>query len=99
MEGGDVAGLRPLPVEQIVSAIVAAFPQSVREPNGPSSEWIDWLSQDESSSFQVEWSSHHVRVDLRPLDRDIANMFIDVMSAFGCPLYDPQTGERFDSGL
>jgi len=100
MDGGVIDGLRTLPIEDIASAILAAFPRAVREPNGPGSEWIVWESESERGSFQVEWSSQYVRVDLRPLDHDIANRFIDIMTdRFRCPLYDPQTRERFDSTM
>jgi len=98
MDGGTVDGLRPLPIEDMAAAILAAFPTSVREPNGPSSEWIDWVSEDQHTAFQVEWSPQHVCIDLRPQNNDVANRLIDIVSGdFGCPLYDPQTGERFDS--
>jgi hypothetical protein len=100
MDGSKVDGLRTLPIEDIVAAILTAFPRAVREPNGPTSEWIDWVREDEQSSFQVEWSPQHVGIDLRPKDNDIANRLIDIMvDDFRCPLYDPQTGERFDSTM
>lgn len=97
MNGGTVDGVVSLPTEQIIGAILAAFPTAVREPNGPSSEWIDWTSEGGRASFQIEWSPTHVLAELRPLDNDVANALIDVMAGFRCPLFDPQTGERFDS--
>ena len=32
---------------------------------------------------------------MRALDEDNANRLIDLAAAFGVPLHDPQTGERF----
>jgi hypothetical protein len=37
----------------------------------------------------------HVLVIMRPLDEDNANRLISLADAFGAPLYDPQTDERF----
>jgi hypothetical protein len=98
IDGREVVGLRTLPIDDIASAILATFPTAVRGPNGPS-EWIYWVSTDERSSFEVEWSRQHVSVEMRPLNKEIANCLIDIMCEFRCPLYDPQTNERFDSNV
>jgi len=97
MEGTEVEGLLDLPVDSILSAIPDAYPTALRAPNGPDSEWIDWVSDDGSSSFQVEWSRLHVLVECRHLDNESKNRIIDVLDRFECPLYDPQITERFDS--
>ena len=48
---------------------------------------------------ELTQTDHWVRFDLRgPWNGDHANPLIDVMAAFGCPLFDPQTGERFRLG-
>jgi len=79
-------------------ALLAAFPAARREPNG-ASEWVDWQSPDEAQSFQVEWSPTHVWITCRGLHGPDMNRLVDLAAKFGCPLYDPQTGERFDSWI
>ena len=91
---GPVSGIPELPIETFLERLIEAFPKAVREPNGER-EWIAWTSRDGRSSFQVEWSPQHVSITCRPLDESQANAMIDIANAFGCPLYDPQTDERF----
>ncbi len=88
-------GLPDLPIDDFLSALLSAFPEAVREPNGPEDEWIHWMSADEMSSFEVAWTSQYVWITLRPLDHERANQMIDIANSFGCALYDPQTNERF----
>lgn len=90
------AGLVELPIEAWLEELLTSFPGAVREPNGQH-EWIDWVSSDERQSFQVEWSAVHVWVTCRHTDSATMNRIIDIALGFGCPLYDPQTDERFDS--
>jgi hypothetical protein len=99
LSGATPEDLEELPLEPILSKILAAFPGARREPNGPDMEWIDWVSSDEDASFQVEWTTRYIVVSCRPLLHDIANRLIDIFDEVGCPLYDPQTEERFDSTL
>jgi hypothetical protein len=94
IERQRVNGIPELPVEAFLARLRQAFPSTVREPNGDV-EWLDWRSQDDQSSFQVEWTPQCVWVSLRPLDGDRANRIIDMANEFGCALYDPQTDERF----
>jgi hypothetical protein len=87
--------LSVLPVEAFVARILQIFPAAVREPNGES-EWIHCVGEDGAWSFQVEWFGQAVRVDMRGAwSNDTANALIDIGQEFGCPLYDPQTRERF----
>lgn len=54
------------------------------------------------TSVEFWWSPEHIAAELRPAglgSDDVANRIIGVLEAFECPLYDPQTGERFDSWL
>ena len=96
LDGHPVAGLVDLPLAEWLAALLAAFPGAVREPNG-AREWIDWVSTDQSRSFQVEWSDQHVLVSCRGLSGEEMNRHIDLALSYGCRLYDPQTGERFAS--
>lgn len=94
--GSPVEGLNELTVDEFLQRIIDTFPGAVREPNGLG-EWIDWAATDEKSSFQVNWSPHHVDVTCRGLSGDQMNKFVDIGLVLDCPLYDPQTGERFAS--
>lgn len=99
MGGGAPDDLEELPVESIALSVLTAFPDATREPRGLDSEWINWASSDEKSSFQVEWTTRHVHVACRGVENETVNALIDILNEFGCPLYDPQTVERFDSEL
>ena len=92
LDGGDVDGLVPLPIDAYLEALANAFPGGTRELNG-TSECFVW--EGSSSMFEVWWSVVHVLVFMRPLDEDNANRLIDLAASFDAPLYDPQTGERF----
>jgi hypothetical protein len=92
LDGADVDGLLPLPIDAYLEALADAFPGGTREPNG-TSEWFVW--EGPSSMFEVWWSAVHVLVIMRPLNESKANQLIDLAASFGAPLYDPQTGERF----
>jgi hypothetical protein len=93
MEGIHVPGLSVIPTDMIVSRIASAFSEGVEDD--PAGFALCWLSDDATSSFQVEISSQHVHVELRPLVHDTANIIIDIANEYHCPLYDPQTNERF----
>ena len=94
VEEKHVTGAADLPIDIVLVALRKAFPNSVREPCGPNREWVD--GEEEGSGFQITWSSQHVLMTLRPLNKDLANRMIDVMADFECSLYDPQENERFD---
>jgi hypothetical protein len=94
VNGQTVDGLVDLPVDDFLAAVIAGFPGAMREPNG-SEEWLDWVSANELDSFQVTWSRQHVLVTCRHVHSDDMNRLIDIAAGFGCPLYDPQTSERF----
>ena len=80
-EPGKLDGIETLPIDRIQ-----------REPC--------WRSFRNDSYFQVSWpaSASHVMVNCgyRLLDNpQPLNRLIDVLGKFGCALYDPQTGERY----
>lgn len=35
-------------------------------------------------------------IDCYGMDGEDMNKFIDILFEYGCPLYDPQVGERYD---
>jgi hypothetical protein len=89
-----VEGLVDLPIEDVLSSVMRDFPGTTRERNGQS-DLLSWVGQHEKGSFEVTWSHQHVRVDCRDLQKDQMNQLIEIGAAFGCPLFDPQTNERF----
>jgi hypothetical protein len=89
-----VEGLSDLPIDEVLSEIAASFPNSQRESDG-SEECLGWSSADGEDSFRVTWSSQHFRVECHHLPLDQVNRLVKIGEKFSCPLYDPQTGERF----
>lgn len=84
-----VDGLEILPVEDILKEIAAAF--------------HEWTSLDPShyekkghGSFQISTTPQTVRFDCYSMEQTDLKRFSSIMSKFGCPLYDPQQGVRFD---
>jgi hypothetical protein len=90
----SVEGLSDLPIDDILSEITVSFPSAGREFVG-ADECVKWSSTDDEDSFRVTWSSQHFRVECHHLPLDQVNCLVKIGEKFGCPLYDPQTGERF----
>lgn len=84
----QVEGLEILPIADILKEIAAAFP--------------DWEALDacnyesEHGSFQISTTPQTLRFDCYSMEQADMKRFSSVMSKFGCPLYDPQQGVRFD---
>ena len=89
-----VEGLSELPIDEVLREITTSFPNSLRESGG-SEEWITWSSTDGEDTFRVTWSAQHFRVECHHLPLNQVNRLVKIGEKFGCPLYDPQTGERF----
>ena len=87
-EGVPVDGLSQIDVAGFYKRIIQEFP-GTEEANG----FLDW--EGEENSFQVSSSAQHVRIDCYGQPGEWMNVFIDIGKEFGCPLYDPQTNERF----
>ncbi len=88
-EGKEVDGLEDLPMETILARVGEVF-----------SDWdrldpINFESPDRGA-FQLTITRQFFRVDCSGMDGEDMNRFIDIGAEFGCPLYDPQVGERFD---
>lgn len=100
MNDGTADGLRPLPLTPILASLANEFPEVTPAPTigGPCP--VYW--EDHQTSVEFWWSDVHVGAELRPAGSwsgEVANRVIDVFAEFQVPLYDPQTGERFDSWL
>lgn len=85
----NVEGLEILPTEEILKETAAAFPE--------------WTSSDpfhyegkEHGSFQIQVTPQTVRFDCYSMEAADMKRFSSILSGFGCPLYDPQQGVRFD---
>lgn len=85
----EVEGLEALPVEDILKETAAAF--------------HEWTSLDpfnyegkEHGSFQISTTPQTVRFDCCSMEQADMKRLTSVLSKFGCPLYDPQMGVRFD---
>jgi hypothetical protein len=66
-------------------------------------EFEDWEKLDDVTferadrgSFQLSTSPQFFRVDCYGMTSEDMNKFIEIANEFGCPLYDPQVGRRFD---
>lgn len=88
-EGKLIEGLQMLPINKIREKIKDDF-----------SDW-DWLDEDNFEyesrrAVQIQITEQAVQFDCYSVSQDDMNKLIDVMLAFGCPLYDPQIAIRFD---
>lgn len=89
-----VPGVAQLPMDRIRQSFVDAFPGIKEGASG-----LEW--EGSGSYFEVEWSP--ARCNLLTVlcgykllkSPDTMNRIIDVAAKFGCALYDPQTGERY----
>jgi hypothetical protein len=88
-EGEAVEGLEPLPSEPIFSRISNIFTDGWDRLDE-----FNWESA--NGSFQVSTTPQSFRVDCYSVPEEVMNLFIDIGNEFGCKLFDPQTGVRFD---
>lgn len=89
-EHQSVEGVETLPVEAILGEVAAAF-----------SDWtaLDPLNYENAAgpgSFQISTTPQTVRFDCYSMEAADMKRFSAVLARFGCPLYDPQQGVRFD---
>lgn len=87
-DGQTVEGLEDLPVDRMLSRIGDVF-----------GDWAK-LSPDtwegKKGLFQILVTEQFFRVDCYGMEGEDMNQVIDVATEFGCPLYDPQVGVRYD---
>lgn len=89
-----VDGIETLPIDRIKQALKSEFPEIDDELSS-----MSW--EGDGSYFEVTWPADrsHVAVSCgyKLLEKpDALNRLIDLMNGFGCALFDPQTGERYD---
>lgn len=84
-----VEGLELLPIEDILKEVATAF----HEWDSPAP--LDF-EREEYGSFQISTTPQTIRFDCYSMKQADMKRFSAIMSRFGCPLYDPQQGVRFD---
>src|SRR4051794_37934917 len=95
MEDQAVDGLAVLPIDQVKRRFTEAFPEI--DDQGAQMIW-----EGAGSYFLLSWPPNpSIALIVNcgwPLlnSPDTMNRVIDVAHTFGCALYDPQTGERYE---
>lgn len=89
-DGNPLDCLETLPVDAIRRKLAETF--------------ADWDALDENNyekagagAFEISMTPQSVRFNCYSLSNDTMNLLLDVLLAFGCPLYDPQIDTRFDT--
>jgi len=86
--GEEVEGVESLPIDEIAGRVEQAFATWSR---------LDPVTWDGPvGGFQLYMTPRLFRVDCFGMTGDDMNTFINIALEFGCPLYDPQTGVRFE---
>ena len=93
----SVEDLGSFDTSAVLSALRSYFPGF--EPGAESTGSAFWEAVDASSVFEFSWSDQHLLATARGrYTNDQMNSIIDVcIEVGGGRLFDPQTGERFDS--
>jgi hypothetical protein len=87
--GERVEGLEDLPVESIFEKIREAFSVGWTQLDA-----VTWEAP--RKAFQVFLTPQYFRVDCGGMTGEEMNALIDIGIGFGCRLYDPQTGRRYE---
>lgn len=88
-EGLPVEGLELLPIDAILAEIDSLFGKWGR-PDAATYE------KETGGSFQLFTTDRSLRVDCYGMPRQEMAKFSQIMARYGCPVYDPQQGVRFD---
>lgn len=89
--GGSLDILEELPVKDILKRVGEEFADWIAVDN-------ETYEKDDGGTFSIFTTPQAVRFDCYDMSGEDMNRLVDVMGEFGCPLYDPQLGERFDRG-
>ena len=84
-----VEGLAKLPVDQILERLKQAYPDFDPTESFPMARTCE-------GSIEFGWSDQHFRFDIRGICGDCQKA-VDIMTEFGCPMYDPQLNKRHDA--
>ena len=88
--GDQVDGLETLPIPEIIAAVSSAFSAGWEHPDKETWEGGD------RGIFQVFTTPQFFRFDCYGMEDEDTNRLIEIGKNFGCPLYDPQVGKRYD---
>ncbi|MFL5329300.1 MAG: hypothetical protein ACJ8C4_10330 [Gemmataceae bacterium] len=89
LEEQVVEGLSELPKIEILNHITETFGEGWKRLD-------DYNYECPQGSFQVCIGPQYFVISSYSLPGEILNLFIDVAAEFGCKLFDPQVGERFE---
>ncbi len=89
-DGQNVDELEELPIPELLKRVNDVFLSAGWEKLDES----NWES--DKGAFQIYTTPQFFRIDCYGMEGADMNHFIDIAKEFGCPLYDPQVGERFD---
>ena len=89
-QGEVVEGLARLPVEEILKKLKEAFADFDPKEEFP-------LARTSEGSIEFIWTDQYFRFDIRGGICADCQKVVDVMTGFGCPMYDPQVGRRYDA--
>jgi hypothetical protein len=88
-DGNKVDGLENLPIEIILKRVNEVFSSEGWEKLDD----LNW--EGKNGAFQIYTTPQLFRIDCYDMEGEDMNKFIDIASEFGCPLYDPQVGNRY----
>ena len=94
----EVSGLIPLEIEGLIRRIIEEFPE-IEQHRNPETGELRQLILDPAETdwvLLVEWEDTYFQLESHSAPGSILNQFIDIGLEFGCRLYDPQTGTRYD---
>ena len=95
-----VDGLSSLPVKDIITDIKTKYKNwelmDESTADGEKGTVYTFIFDNGSCAFEAEISEQSVLFDCHGLDGGQMNELIDIMLAYDCCLYDPQTETRFD---
>ena len=89
-DGEIFDGLEALPIDKIIRTISCVF-------SGWNATGKYNYEKNGVGSFQIFTTPQIIRFDCYGMSGPDMNLLIDIMAGYGCPLYDPQAQERFDS--
>ncbi len=90
-----IEGIAELPIDQIKMRFLEVFPDI--DDNGAEMYW-----EGEESGFTLTWPPNPTNAIIAQCgyglleSPQIMNQIIDIAHEFGCGLYDPQVGKRFE---
>ncbi len=89
-DGQTAEELEILPIDKILNKVADVF-----------SDWTKvqthTYEKEDNGAFEIFTTAQIVRFDCYGMQESSINTLIDILLDFGCPLYDPQISQRFDS--